>query len=231
MRQRSRTARRPAKPGARAMAALEESAFSCCSATRSQHPDGRQAARADLLAQSAGGRSLNVVSAVRLAIPSVPPASDVSRWSRCWCSGLGIGAATTVFTVVDSVVLRPLPYAATRSARHVVGHEHREGSRARSDLAGEFHGLSRAAGVQGRGRVVAPERQSGRSGTRSRARQHDRSHRATCSKCSASAAIGDRVSDRRSALRRQRADLRDQRPAVAHALQRRSVDHRPAAVC
>ena len=26
--------------------------------------------------------------------------------------GLGTGAATTVFTVVDSVVLRPLPYAA-----------------------------------------------------------------------------------------------------------------------
>src|SRR5688572_20335373 len=52
----------------RAMAALEESAFSLLKRHASRHPDRLQAARADLVAQSAGGRSLNVLPALRLAI-------------------------------------------------------------------------------------------------------------------------------------------------------------------
>src|SRR5688572_15996068 len=52
----------------RAMAALEESAFSLLQRHALQHPDGRQAERADLLAQSARGRSLNVMSAIKLAL-------------------------------------------------------------------------------------------------------------------------------------------------------------------
>src|SRR3990170_7851259 len=54
--------------GRRAMAALEESAFSLLQRHASQHPDRLQATRADLVAQSSGGRSLNVMSAIKLAL-------------------------------------------------------------------------------------------------------------------------------------------------------------------
>ena len=141
--------------------------------------------------------------------------------------GLGTGAATTVFTVVDSVVLRPLPYAEPGSAGHAVGHQYREGARARSDLAGELHGLPRAAGVHGRGR-----RGGGRASTSiepgrgSDARQHHRSRRQPVRRARREAAGRRRLPGRRADVRHQRADLRDQRSAVAHPLQRRSVDHR-----
>ncbi|MEO7133077.1 MAG: ABC transporter permease, partial [Vicinamibacterales bacterium] len=95
---------------ARALAALEESAFSLLQAHALRHPDHCQAARADLMARSAGGRSLNVLSAIRLAVRQFrqhPTFAVVT----VLVLGIGTGAATTVFTVVDSVVLRPLPYA------------------------------------------------------------------------------------------------------------------------
>src|SRR5687767_14316484 len=52
----------------RAMTALEESAFSLLQRHALRHPERRQAAQADLVAHSAGGRSLNVMSAIRLAL-------------------------------------------------------------------------------------------------------------------------------------------------------------------
>jgi putative ABC transport system permease protein len=73
-----------------------------------KHPDRDQAARADLMAQS--GRSLNVLSAIRLAIRQFRQHPTFALVT-VMVLGLGTGAATTVFTVVDSVVLRPLPYA------------------------------------------------------------------------------------------------------------------------
>jgi predicted permease len=94
----------------RALAALEESAFSVLQRHAAKHPDRVQAARADLMARSAGGRSLNVMSAIRLALRQFrqhPTFAIVT----VLVLGLGTGAATTVFTVVDSVVLRPLPYS------------------------------------------------------------------------------------------------------------------------
>ncbi len=94
---------------ARAMAALEESAFSLLRAHALKHPDRRQAARADLMARSAGGRSLNVLSAIRLAVRQFRQHPTFALVTIL-VLGLGTGAATTVFTVVDSVVLRPLPY-------------------------------------------------------------------------------------------------------------------------
>ena len=94
----------------RALKALEESAFSLLQRHAAAHRDRQQAARADLMASTAGGRSLNVMSAIRLALRQFRqhPAFVIVT---VLVLGLGTGAATTVFTVVDSVVLRPLPYS------------------------------------------------------------------------------------------------------------------------
>lgn len=94
----------------RAIAALEESAFSLLQGHALKHPDRSQAARADLMARSSGGRSLNVLSAIRLAVRQFRQHPTFALVTVL-VLGLGTGAATTVFTVVDSVVLRPLPYA------------------------------------------------------------------------------------------------------------------------
>jgi len=96
---------------ARALVALEESAFSLLRRHASKSPDRRQAKRGDLVAQSAGGRSLHVLSAIRLALRQFQQHPSFAIVTIL-VLGLGVGAATTVFTVVDSVVLRPLPYAA-----------------------------------------------------------------------------------------------------------------------
>jgi putative ABC transport system permease protein len=94
----------------RVMAALEESAFSLLQRHASKHPDHLHAARADAMARSAGGRSLNVLSAIKLAVRQFRQHPTFALVTVL-VLGLGTGAATTVFTVVDSVVLRPLPYA------------------------------------------------------------------------------------------------------------------------
>ena len=94
----------------RTLAALEESAFSLLQRHAAKHPDRMQASRADLVAQSSGGRSLNVLSAVKLALRQFRQHPTFALVTVL-VLGLGTGAATTVFTIVDSVVLRPLPYA------------------------------------------------------------------------------------------------------------------------
>ncbi|HJU44289.1 MAG TPA: ADOP family duplicated permease [Vicinamibacterales bacterium] len=99
----------PPEARGRAMAALEESAFSMLQQHAVKHRDRAQAARADLIAGTAGGRSLNVVSSIRLAVRQFRQHPSFALVTVL-VLGLGVGAATTVFTVVDSVVLRPLPY-------------------------------------------------------------------------------------------------------------------------
>ncbi len=62
-------------------------------------------------ARASSGRSLNVTSALRIALRQFrqQPAFAVVT---ILVLGLGTGAATAVFTIVNAVVLRPLPYAA-----------------------------------------------------------------------------------------------------------------------
>ena len=100
----------PADAKAQALAALEESAFSVLRRHAVTHPDRQRARHAELVAQPAGGRSLNVLSAIRLAIRQFRQHPTFALVTVL-VLGLGTGAATTVFTMVDSVVLRPLPYA------------------------------------------------------------------------------------------------------------------------
>ncbi|HET9704536.1 MAG TPA: ABC transporter permease [Vicinamibacterales bacterium] len=100
----------PEEAQQRARAALKESAFSLLKRHARTHPDRPRAAAADLAARAATGRSLNIVSAIRLALRQFRQHPSFALVTVL-VLGLGVGAATTVFTVVDSVVLRPLPYA------------------------------------------------------------------------------------------------------------------------
>ena len=94
----------------RALAALEESAFSLLRRHAARSPDRRHARHADAMARASGGRSLNVLTAIRVAVRQFQQHPTFALVTVL-VLGLGTGAATTVFTVVDSVVLRPLPYA------------------------------------------------------------------------------------------------------------------------
>lgn len=88
----------PAEARGRALAALEESALTLLPRRRVAH------------AEFPTGRSLHVLSALRQAIRQFRQHPSFALVTVL-VLGLGVGAATTVFTVVDSVVLRPLPYA------------------------------------------------------------------------------------------------------------------------
>lgn len=95
----------------RAMRALEESALSVLRRHASRDPRRHYARAAEATADASRQRSFNVANAVRVALRQF-------RHHRTFAVvtvlvlGLGTGAATTVFTIVDAVVLRPLPYAA-----------------------------------------------------------------------------------------------------------------------
>ena len=84
---------------ARAMTTLDESGFSVLQ---------RHAARAASTPETA---SLNVASAIRMALRQFRQQPTFAL-VVVLVLGLGTGAATTVFTAVDAVVLRPLPFAA-----------------------------------------------------------------------------------------------------------------------
>lgn len=96
---------------ARARAAIDDSPFDTLHRHATAHPDARRRTDARLLARVTTARRLNVIPALRLALRQC-------RQSPAFAAivvavlGLGTGAAATVFTIVDAVVLRPLPYAA-----------------------------------------------------------------------------------------------------------------------
>jgi predicted permease len=92
----------------RARAALEESAFDILRARSA--PPLRPSPSPFVAAPVRGRQSLNIAAAVRLAVRQLrlrPGFATVT----ILVLALGIGASTTMFTVVDSVLVRPLPYS------------------------------------------------------------------------------------------------------------------------
>ena len=80
-------------------------------------------------------------------LSSVSSSPHVRAGSRCSCSASAPARRRRCLRSSIRSSCRPLPYSGARSAGDAVGHERREGARPRSDLAGQLHGLSRAAGV------------------------------------------------------------------------------------
>jgi predicted permease len=91
--------------------ALEESTLGVLQRHAARDSGRRRARDGDRLAQSAHGRSFSVIPAIRLALRQFRQQPSFALVTVL-VLGLGTAAATTVFTVVDAVVLRPLPYAA-----------------------------------------------------------------------------------------------------------------------
>ena len=94
-----------------ALRALDESTWSALGRHASRDPRRSYTRAANEAARVAQGRSFSVVSALRTAIRQFRQHPSFALVTVL-VLGLGTGAATTVFTVVDAVVLRPLPYAA-----------------------------------------------------------------------------------------------------------------------
>jgi len=92
---------------ARARTALEESTMDVLRRARVATPSGQ--AMAEAVAYTSGGTSLNLSGALRLAVRQLRMHPGFAAVTVLVLA-LGVGASTTVFTVVDSVLLRPLPY-------------------------------------------------------------------------------------------------------------------------
>jgi predicted permease len=97
---------------ARAMRALEESTLTVLRRHASRDPRRHYARVADATANSSRQRSFNVGNALRVAVRQFSQHRAFALVTVL-VLGLGTGAATTVFTVVDAVILRPLPYKAS----------------------------------------------------------------------------------------------------------------------
>ncbi|HVS03533.1 MAG TPA: ABC transporter permease, partial [Thermoanaerobaculia bacterium] len=94
-----------------AAAALAAASLASLSRRAARHPDRRRARQAELHARIHRQRRSTVSTALTTAV------RQLRRQPRfvlvtALVLGLGTAAATTVFTIVDSVVLRPLPYPA-----------------------------------------------------------------------------------------------------------------------
>ena len=100
-----------AEAHARGMRALDESALGVLRRHSSRDPRRQHARAAEATAHASRQRSFNVAHAIRVALRQFSQHRTFSLVTVL-VLGLGTGAATTVFTIVDAVVLRPLPYEA-----------------------------------------------------------------------------------------------------------------------
>jgi len=96
---------------ARALVALSESSMTDLRRHIARDPQRVQQRQADDLARTTRGGSLSIVPAIRMALRQFKLQRSFALVTVL-VLGFGTGAATTVFTIVDSVVLRPLPYKA-----------------------------------------------------------------------------------------------------------------------
>lgn len=96
---------------ARAAAALAESSFATLRRHAARDPRRAHARLAELNVTASRRRSFALLSALRLAVRQLRQHPRFALVTML-VLGLGTGAATTIFTIVDSVVLRPLPYEA-----------------------------------------------------------------------------------------------------------------------
>ena len=101
----------PEAARARATAALAESSFAALRRHAARDPRRVHARFTELHAATRRGRSFTLLTALRLAVRQLRQHPRFALVTML-VLGLGTGAATTIFTIVDSVVLRPLPYAA-----------------------------------------------------------------------------------------------------------------------
>jgi predicted permease len=91
---------------ARARAALDESALDVL---RVRSARAARPSPSPFVAAPSGGQHLNLASSIRLAVRQLRLRPGFAAITILVLA-LGIGASTTVFTVVDSVLLRPLPF-------------------------------------------------------------------------------------------------------------------------
>jgi putative ABC transport system permease protein len=93
----------------RAHQVLDESPFAALARHAARHPDRARARRADADARLVSTGSWSMLAAVAAAVRHLRRTPTFAAVTVL-VLGVGMGAATTVFTIVDAVVLRPLPF-------------------------------------------------------------------------------------------------------------------------
>ena len=148
-----------------------------------------------------GQQSRTLRGAIRLAVRQLRQ-RPASRSSPILVLGLGTGAATTVFTVVDFGGAAAAALPAARSARHALGHQPRAGLAHDPISPVNFMDYRALPGLRATRRRGGGRRQPGRSRARSGARQHHRGQRQPVRRARRAPADRRRVSRRRAVLRR-----------------------------
>ncbi len=93
----------------RALAALEGSTLAVLRRHATRDPERTRMRQTDDLARTASGRSLHVIPSLRMALRHVRHHPTFALVTML-VLGLGTGAAAAVYSIIDAVVLRPLPY-------------------------------------------------------------------------------------------------------------------------